>query len=238
MNQLHGLNEKLDFAYAAPSEFQIAFSLPFTRQVTVDLLFHDLEVFDHGVIEEPAIDERLQIAQQLVAQLQATGHRPGFEHGAAFPTLSPVFIIGLGVTQGIDDFPGSAFRSQIEIDPEYQSLFGALSDGEGDHLGQFDKVLMKDQAAFHAAFTIGNARCLPLVAGITVNQVDIGGEVQLAAPEFAHGEDDELRLVKWLPCCIFAKGRAMFGLQKGLADVGGMLQAGCGQIGKLGSDFL
>ena len=68
VDQLQRLDEKLYFADPALSQLEIQFPFFLTRQAAIDLLLHDLDILDHGVVEVATVDEGLQAFQKLFAQ--------------------------------------------------------------------------------------------------------------------------------------------------------------------------
>ncbi len=83
----------------------------------------------------------------------------------------------------------------------------------------------------------GHAGGLPLFRCVKINQVDVGGEVQFAAAEFAHAENSELGFC--LAAIVVGDHRcAVLLLQGQVRDLVGPLQGRCGErrefVGNLG----
>ncbi len=237
IDELQGLDEKLDFPDPAPSQLEVALPLLLPGQAAVDLLFHHLDILDHAVIEVPPVDEGLQVPEQGLPQGEGPCHRPRLQQRRTLPALPPALVVDLGAAQGVGHIAAVSLRAQSQVDPEDKAVLGRLAHRPGDHLPQFDEVLVQVDAV--APLSEGSRRPggPPLLGGIEIDEVDVRGEVQFPSAEFAHPQDGELRLGGAVGRRLIQQRGAVVTAQQNVAHLVGALQGGGGQGGEFGGDL-
>ncbi len=143
VDQLQGLNEKLDFANPAAAQLQVALPFLLTAQAGVDLLLHQLDIFDHAEIEVAPIDKGFQPLQKFYAERDRACHRPGLDHRRPLPALAPGFVVGLSASDRDRQVTAVAIRTQTGIDAKNKTIFGHLMQCPCHQLGQLDKVTVQ-----------------------------------------------------------------------------------------------
>ena len=95
-DELLGLDEELDLADAAAAELEVVarHGDVFVAARGVDLPLHRMDVGDRRVVEILAPDERRELGEEALAELEIAGGRPRLDHRRALPVLAERFVIG------------------------------------------------------------------------------------------------------------------------------------------------
>ena len=237
IDKLQGLDEKLDLPDASPSQLEVALPFALSGQAAVDLLLHHLDVLDHGIVEEAPVNEGLQILQQPLAERDRSGDGTGLEKRRPLPALPPALVIDLGAAQGVGQIAAVALGAQAQVDPEDEPVLGHLAERPGDHLGEFDEILVQVETVVDFAAGVGDTGGPAPFGGIEVDQVDIGGKIELPPPQLAHAEDGELRFGGASRLRLIDQGSSDLVSQQQVADLRGALQGGRRQGGEFGGGF-
>jgi hypothetical protein len=181
VDQLLGLGEELDLADAAAAKLDVV-----ARQgdfgaalVGVNLALDGVDVLECPEVQVLAPDERLELAQEGLAQGQVAGHRPRLDHGRPLPVLAHAFVVGQRRIDGQRQRHGGRVGPQAQVDPEDVAVAGAL-------------LHQRDQVAGQAHQGLLGRASAAIIDPRRVEQhddVDVGGVVELAGPELAHGEN-------------------------------------------------
>ena len=185
VQELERLHEELDLADAAAAELQIDPRRPRRLLLRADLELAHL--VDRLQIEVLAEDERSEPSQRFLAGLQVSRDRSRFQQGEALPGGPLRLVVQLEAADGVHDRAAAALRAQVQVDAKDEAAFRrhARRAHRGGHgLGQ----------AGIEGEVVESAR--PLRAAVLVVQVEdvrIGGEVQLFAAQLAHPDHAETR---------------------------------------------
>ena len=97
-NELLRLDEELDLADAAASEFDIVAGHDDSLVAAhgVDLALHRVDVGDRRIIEILAPDERREVGQETLAKLEIARRRTGLDERRALPVLADRLVILIG----------------------------------------------------------------------------------------------------------------------------------------------
>ena len=138
--------------------------------------------FEHAEIEIAPVDERPHALgmDQLVGRGAGDGAR--LDPGITLPVAAMRLQVVVEECGADGQRPAVAEGPQAHVDAEHDALGGALAQ-QADHqpAEPREEILVVDAA---------RARGLALV-GKHEDQIDVGGEIELAAAELAHAEHDE-----------------------------------------------
>ena len=186
-DQLKDLNDKFNFTDPAGAELDVVFQ-PATPHFTSDHPFHVTQRLDHAEVDIAAEDEGAKHRAQLAGVgVVVIAHDPRFHHRVAFPVPALLLVIILQRRKAEHQRPAVAKRSQAHVHPIDKAVLRRLVERLDQPLPQAGKELGVIQLAAAAA---GGAMLRP-----GKDQIDIGREVQLAAAQLSHPEDQQrLRL--------------------------------------------
>ncbi|MNX37744.1 hypothetical protein D3C86_680620 [compost metagenome] len=108
---------------------------------------------------------------------------PRLDHGVALPVAAMVLVVILHGGEGDGERPRLAEGAQPHVDSKHLTILGGLVQGVDQALAQLDEELLVGEFAPPAD------RVAVLREG--EDEVDVRGEVQLAAPQLAHAEDEQ-----------------------------------------------
>ena len=151
------------------------------------LLHHRLERAQR--LQGPEVDvtpvhERTQPLQQLRRQHQVAAHRAGPDEGVALPVAAVGLVVLFERIEAQHQRPLSAERTQPHVDTVDEAVRGRLAEHPQELAGELEEEAVVVDAS-------------PAPLGLSVfgegeDEVDVGGEVQLARAELAERQDDEL----------------------------------------------
>ena len=182
-NQLEDLDDKLHFADAARAELDVVLQSP-TAHLTGDHSLHVTQRLNHAEINIAAEDKRPQHGAQLAGvNAIVIAHDSRFHHRVALPVAPLLLVIILQRGKAQHQRAAVAKRAQAHINAVDKAILGGLIQHLNQALPEAGKKLGVVQLATAAA------RGAMLRPG--ENQIDVGGEIQLAAAELAHPEDQQ-----------------------------------------------
>ncbi len=181
-NQLQRLHDELDLADAAGSQLDVVGELA-PRDFTLDERLHLAQALEHSVVQVPPEDERAHRRRIELRIERRARDRARLHIGVAFPVASMARQIILERSEARHERPAVTERPQAQIDAQNEAVVGR-------HLEQTDDALTEPGEEFF----VGDSLRPVGLAGLREqqHQVDVGGEVQLAAAQFPHRDDDQL----------------------------------------------
>ena len=92
------MHEELDLTDAAAAELQVVAGHDdaVVAAHCMDLALHRVNVCDGGVVEILAPDERLELGQEALAELEIARRGPGLDQGRPLPVLAERLVVGVG----------------------------------------------------------------------------------------------------------------------------------------------
>ena len=220
-DQLEYLGNEFDFADAARAQLDIV------RQVAPRHFAPDLHVqVAHGgqgaEIQVFAVDEGLH-------QFHQPGRIPGegaaLDPGIAFPFAALGDEVFLQRGEAGNHRSAVAVGPQAQVDAEHIAVRRDFRNDLGQLAAEQGEVLMVGNPAWSAGLAVFR---------IDVDEVDVRGDIQFAAAQLAHADDDQL-----LSRAAFrAHGRAMAFAQPGIEAAAGMGDGDFGQGADRGHHFL
>ncbi len=184
-DQLLGLNEELDLADAAASELDVvaAHGDLAVSLVGVDLALDGMHVGDRRVVHVLSPHEGLHLLQEGLGGFHIAGDRARLDHGRALPVLAPALVVGQGALDRDHERRRSGVGTQPEVGAEDVAVLCAIREDADEPPGQSrEQVRRIERIADRRSFGIDEQ-----------DQVDVGGEVELARAELAHSEHDPAR---------------------------------------------
>ena len=182
-NKLEDLDDKFDFADAARAELDVVFQ-PATAHLTGDHPFHITQGLDHAEVDIATEHERAQHGAQLVGvSVVAVAHDPRFNHRIALPVAPLLLVVILQRGKAQHQRSAVAKRAQAHVHAVNKTVLRRLIQRLNQTLTEAGKELGVVQLATAAA--------RGAVLGPGKNQVDVGGEVQLAAAQLAHPQNQQ-----------------------------------------------
>ena len=151
------------------------------------LLHHRLERaqrLQRAEVDVAPVHERTQPLQQLRRQHQVAADRTGPDERVAFPVAAVGLVVLLQRVEAEHERPLGAERAQPHVDAVDETVRGRLA----EHPHELARELEEEAVVVDASSS-------PLglsVLGEGEDEVDVGGEVELARAELAERQDDEL----------------------------------------------
>ncbi len=187
----HQLHDELDLADAAARQLHVVGALGPPGGAALcfvaDLAVQLAQAFEHAVVQIAAIDKgRHEFAQRQRTPTDhagARGHHAALQPGKTLPLAALHLKVLLQHLQAAHRRAGVAVGAQREVDAKDEAVVGGLADQRVQPLGHAGKELVRADAL--------RTGCFALVL-IDIDQVDVGGHVQLARAELAHADDPEL----------------------------------------------
>ena len=209
-DQLLGLDEELDLADAAAPDLEIVAGDPdpAVPPIGVDLPLDRVDVADRGEIEMAPPQERLQPAQQALADRLFARHHPRLDQRGALPVLAVALVVLRGILDRQGERLAGRMRPQPQVDPEHVALLGAVLEQVDQRAGQAHGERHRAVAA-----PVGQP-----VACEQDDQVEIAGIVQLERAELAHAEHGDARGCLRVGRVAELELAALGGFQQGLAQ--------------------
>ena len=156
---------------------------PLARHLLRDHGLHLANGFQRSKIQIAAVYEGSQPFQQRIRRGAVTRHPPGAYQGIALPAAAMDLVV---VFKGIEAHyqrSAGAEGAQAHVDPEYETIGGALTQDLDQLSRQALKILVVGDGA-------------PLSPGFArfrkgEDQVDVGGKIELAGAEFSQRENGQ-----------------------------------------------
>ncbi|GIX25964.1 MAG: hypothetical protein KatS3mg122_3195 [Caldimonas sp.] len=194
-HDLQQLHDELDFSDAATRELHVIGALGpaggAARGLFAHLAVQVAQALEHTVVEITAKDEGNDHIPQLQGPPRdhrgARGHHTAFEPGKALPLAALHEEIFLQHGQAHHGRAGHAIGSQGQIDTEDETILGGVADERVQAARHLREVFVCRDAAAPLRVAGGHAGFL-----VHVDQVDVGGNVELAPAELAHAHDPEV----------------------------------------------
>ncbi|MNV20350.1 hypothetical protein D3C71_1112440 [compost metagenome] len=177
-DQLQSLRKEFDLADAAGAALDVIQPV-LARDFGGDGRLHLAQAVQRGEIQIAAVDERPQRLQPRFTGGDVTGHRARLDPRIALPVAAFALEILVHAGEGQGHPPGGAERTQAQIDAVAEAFGGGFIEQPRQALAEPGEVLLGGQRA--------GAIGLPAVR-VGVDQVDVGGEVQLTAAQLAQTE--------------------------------------------------
>ena len=155
----------------------------FAAHFRIDLALEVTQRIDAGKIHVAAIDEGLQLLEQLRAQLQITGYGARLDQRIALPFAPVHLVVVLHRRKGHRRRAGLAEGPQPPVHPVDEALGGAGGEDAGEVLGDTREIAVGVQRFGAVGFT---------ALAVAEDQVYVGGKIQLAAAQLAHADDHRL----------------------------------------------
>ena len=179
-DQLLGLDEELDLADAAATDFEVVAGDPdpAVAAMRVDLPLDRMDVADRGEVEKAAPQEGAQPAQQAQADRLIARDHARLDQRRPLPVLAVALVIFRGILDRQRQGLAGRMRPQPEVDPEHVALLGAL-------LEQIDQGAGQAHGERHRAVPAPVAQPLRREQD---DQVEVARVVQLEGAKLAHAE--------------------------------------------------
>ena len=182
-NQLKDLDDKLHFADTARAELDIILQTP-AAHLAGNHSLHITQGLNHAEINITAEDKWPQHSAQLAGiNTIVIAHDARFHHRIALPVAPLLLVIIFQRGKAQHQRAAVAKRAQAHIHAVDKAILGGLIQHLNQALSETGKKLRVIQLATAAA---GGAVLRP-----GENQIDVGGEIQLAAAELAHAKDQQ-----------------------------------------------
>jgi len=183
VDHLLNLDEEFDFADAAapPLEVESRAEARALCEMVADSRRDLAHLVDHAEVERAPPHERLDRAEEALAERDVAGAGFGADEGGALPRQRRGFVMG---DRGVDrqrNWRDFGRRTQAQIDPRDIAVGGPF-------LQQFDQPAPDSDRGFASVI----ARAPRQGFGIEQQQqIDVGRIIEFAAAELAHGDDRE-----------------------------------------------
>ena len=180
-DQLQRLGQELDLADAARPSLDVVGEV-LARDLGGDHRLHRAQAVERAIVEVAAVDEGLQHRQQARSGGKVPGHRARLLPGIALPVAALALEVQLHRIERQRQPAGIAERAQAQVDPMAEAVAGDFIQQPRQLLPQPREVVRGRQCAR----TVGGAFVL-----VGIDKVDVGTEIQLAAPQLAQREHDQ-----------------------------------------------
>ena len=175
------MRDKLDFANAARAQLDVVLQATATH-FAGNHAFHIAQGLNHAEVDIAAENERHQhLTQFLTAAVLGAAHQSRFDHRVAFPVAPLLLIIVFQRREAHHQRAAVAKRPQAHVHAIDETINSGLIQSFNQPLAEAGEELRVIQLT---APTFGLT-----ILGISKNQVDIRGEVQLAAAQLAHAKN-------------------------------------------------
>ena len=201
VNQLHGLDEELDFTNPAASQLDVVLSLPFEAVFLVDLQLHIADLLDGGEIEVSPVDEGMEGFEEDLTQGGVSGPVPRLDPDGPFPELAPRLVIDLHASQGVGDVSVLSVGTKAQIDAEPEAVGGLF----GNEAGEVFRELSVEFRVGEGFSPVGGTG-FPFFAVVDVDDVDIRAEVEFFSSQLPEVDDREVGADR--PSFLFEHGGA------------------------------
>ena len=179
--ELQCLHDEFDFADPARTELHVIGELA-PLHLALDESLHLPQALEHAVVEIAAVDERPYRCRVNFRITLRTRHRAGFDVRVPLPVAPMARQVVLERGEARHQRARVPERPQTQINAQHKALGRRRLQQPHQRLTQAREKLLVGNAVRAVGFT---------VLGKQQHQIDIGGEIQLAAAELAHADDDQ-----------------------------------------------
>src|SRR5690606_13757923 len=181
-DQLKSLSDEFDFPNAAAAQLDVVLHAEpgdFASNHPLELT----QRLQRAEVEIAAVDEGPQHLQQLRASLPVAGDHPRLDHGVALPLPTLALVVGFQRVEAHRQRAAAAEGAQPYVDAENEAIRRRLVQ-HGDQLPSQggEKLLVAPATRAVGAAGIGKGE----------DQVDVRGEIQLAAAQLSHAQHHQL----------------------------------------------
>src|SRR6185437_15040652 len=157
--------------------------------LALDQSLHLAQAFEDSVVEIAPVDERPHGRGVQLCVTLSPCDRASFDPGIALPVAAVALQVILERGKARRERPALSEWPQAHVHAEDESVLRARSE-------QPDELLSEPREEFLVGDATYRALARPGSAGVAVlrkqkDEIDIGGEIELAAAELAHGDDEE-----------------------------------------------
>ncbi|MND62336.1 hypothetical protein D3C80_536180 [compost metagenome] len=218
-DELQRLGDELHLADAAGPQLDVALQ-PLAAHLGGDHRLHLAQAVDDAEVDVAAKHEGAQQLGEGLGVLALGPQHPRLDHGVALPVAAMVLVVVLHGGKGDGERPRLAEGAQPHVDSEHLTILGGLVQGVDQALAQLDEELLVGEFAPPADRVA--------VVGEGEDEVDVRGEVQLAAPQLAHAEDEQ-----GLRVAVAVHGGAELGALFGVEPVPGAADQRVRELGEM-----
>ncbi len=180
-HQLQRLHDELDLADTARPELHVAREIA-PLHFAFDEALHFAQRLEHAEIEIAAIDERPHGARLDLDVGVCRGDRARLHPGVALPCAAVAQEIILERRKPRDQGSAVTERTQAHVDPENESVDRARVEEANQRLTEpREEFLVRNRARAVGVTELGEQE----------HEIDVGGEIELAATELAHADHHE-----------------------------------------------
>ncbi len=185
VEELHRLDDELDFADAAEAAFDVAVEIGGADDLAFRAELHESDFGKEGGGRVARVAEGVEAFEEFAAEFEVSGDGAGFDESHALPALSGDGVVIFGAGEGADERAAGTFGAEAEIGAEEETVFGLFAEKMGEGFGDFGEETLVGGAGGFVVFPA------IAVAFVEIDEVDVGGEIQFLAAEFSEGEDAE-----------------------------------------------
>ena len=184
-HELKRLHDELDLADPAGTELDVLGHV-LARDFLRDQRLHLPQRVEHAVVEVAAVDERREDQIEYVDRELVPRDQPRFDVRVALPIAPVLHEIRLERRHADDERPARAERPQARVDAVDEAVAGVL-------IEQLDQQLGEPQVVGLRLRRLRGDVVVRLERAVRIeeHEVDVGGEIQLAAAELAHAEHEQ-----------------------------------------------
>ncbi len=181
-DELLRLDEELDLADAAAPELDVVAGNddPLVAADGVDLALHRVDVGDRRIVEILAPDERREIGEKPLAELEVARGRARLDQSGALPVLADGLVVGIGAQGRQRDRGRGGIGPQAKVDPEHVAVARPLLQEPSQRLGHAHK----QRPRLGSWWNGGRGRI------VEDNKVNIARIIELARAHFAERQHD------------------------------------------------
>ena len=183
-DQLVGLHDELDLADAARPELHVVAQVA-ALDLARDQLLHPAQRLEHAEVQVAAIDEGTQDVAVDLVESARTVHRPCLDVGIALPVAPVLLQVVLERIEAHHRGARVAERAQPQVHAVDEAFVGPRAEELRQAPPDADEVLLVRERSQPVGFAVLRKE---------QNEVDVGGEVELAAAELAHAEHEQFEL--------------------------------------------
>src|SRR5690606_18444814 len=189
VKDLERLRHKLDLAYAAAPELDVAVHLAGADDLALDPPFHLGHLLEQALAEEPRIAEGMNDLEELPGQRRIARDAARLEEHHSLPRLAPFGVKVLVAVEGTGERARVALRAEAHVDAQPAALDtppARLTD-EGLAQALEELVVRQDLRGRLGRARRGSVRA-PL-SGVHDQEVHVGAVVPLDSAHLSHPED-------------------------------------------------
>ena len=136
-DQLLCLDEEFDLADAAAAELHVVAGHDdaVVAADRINLALHCVDVGDGGVVEVLSPDERREVGEEALAEVEIARRGPRLDQRGALPVLTQCLVIGVGADRRQRHRGRGGVGPQAQVDPQHVAVAGALLQDARERLG-------------------------------------------------------------------------------------------------------